>query len=74
MPTLHWLTRDDDLRVASRLPYEQLREVLVLSAGAQQSFNDCDLPLRVVCFCHAPVMAQHGEPQNLGRRTAESIP
>ena len=24
MPTLHWLTRDDDLRAASRVPYRRL--------------------------------------------------
>ena len=33
MPTLHWLTRDDDLRAASRVPYRLLEEASELSAG-----------------------------------------
>ena len=26
MPTLHWLTRDEDLRTAARVPYRLLEE------------------------------------------------
>ena len=33
MPTLHWLTRDEDLRTASRVPYRLLEEAPDLSAG-----------------------------------------
>ena len=33
MPTLHWLTRDDDIRTAGRAPYRLLEEVSELSAG-----------------------------------------
>lgn len=33
MPTLNWLTRDDDLRAASRVPYRLLEEAPELSAG-----------------------------------------
>lgn len=33
MPTLHWLTRDEDIRAASRAPYRLLEEVPDLSAG-----------------------------------------
>ena len=33
MPTLHWLTRDDDLRAASRVPYRLLEEAPELSTG-----------------------------------------
>ena len=32
MPTLHWLTRDEDPRAASRVPYRLLEEVSDLSA------------------------------------------
>jgi hypothetical protein len=33
MPLLHWLTRDEDLRPADRVPYRLLNEVPDLSAG-----------------------------------------
>ncbi|MCE0506116.1 site-specific DNA-methyltransferase [Roseivivax sp. GX 12232] len=33
MPLLHWLTRDEDLRAADRVPYRLLDEVPDLSAG-----------------------------------------
>ncbi|MBG64638.1 MAG: site-specific DNA-methyltransferase [Roseobacter sp.] len=33
MPLLHWLTRDEDLRAADRVPYRLLDEVPELSAG-----------------------------------------
>ncbi len=33
MPTPYWLTRDDDLRAASRVPYELLREMPAQSMG-----------------------------------------
>ena len=33
MPTLHWLTRDDDLRTSGRAPYRLLDEAPALSAG-----------------------------------------
>src|SRR3546814_13023467 len=39
MPTLHWLTRDDDLRTAQRVPYRLLEEVPDLSAGDAASGN-----------------------------------
>ena len=34
MPTLHWLTRDEDIGVAGRAPYRLLEEAPGLSAGA----------------------------------------
>lgn len=34
MPWLHWLTREDDLRAADRVPYRLLDEVPELSHGA----------------------------------------
>lgn len=39
MPTLHWLTRDEDLRAASRVPYRLLEEALELSAGEPDAGN-----------------------------------
>ena len=39
MPTLHWLTRDEDLRTASRVPYRLLEEVSDLSAGEPDTGN-----------------------------------
>ena len=35
MPTLHWLTRDEDLRAASHVPYRLLEEAPDLSAGSR---------------------------------------
>ena len=39
MPTLHWLTRDEDLRAASRVPYRLLEEAPALSAGEMDAGN-----------------------------------
>ena len=39
MPTLHWLTRDEDLRTASRVPYRLLEEAPDLSAGEPDAGN-----------------------------------
>lgn len=39
MPTLHWFTRDEDLRTASRVPYRLLEEVPALSAGEPDTSN-----------------------------------
>ena len=39
MPTLNWLTRDDDLRAASRVPYRLLEETPELSAGEPDAGN-----------------------------------
>ena len=39
MPTLHWLTKDVDIRAASRAPYRLLEEVSDLSAGNLESGN-----------------------------------
>ena len=39
MPTLNWLTRDDDLRAASRVPYRLLEEASELSAGETDAGN-----------------------------------
>ena len=39
MPTLNWLTRDEDIRAASRVPYRLLEEVPGLSAGDPHSEN-----------------------------------
>ena len=39
MPTLNWLTRDDDLRAASCVPYRLLEEALELSAGEPDAGN-----------------------------------
>ena len=39
MPTLHWLTRDEDIRTASRVPYRLLEEARGLSAGDPDSGN-----------------------------------
>jgi hypothetical protein len=33
MPILNWLTRDEDIRTAQRVPYRLLEEVPELSAG-----------------------------------------
>ena len=33
MPILNWLTREEDIRAASRVPYRLLEEVPDLSAG-----------------------------------------
>ena len=39
MPTLHWLTRDEDVRAAGRVPYRLLEEVPALSAGDPEAGN-----------------------------------
>ena len=39
MPILHWLTREEDTRAASRTPYRLLEEDRELSAGAVESGN-----------------------------------
>ena len=39
MPVLHWLTRDDDLRAATRVPYRLLEEAGDLSAGEPDAGN-----------------------------------
>ncbi len=39
MPTLNWLTRDDDLRAASHVPYRLLEEASELSAGEPDARN-----------------------------------
>lgn len=39
MPILSWLTRDDDVRAAQRVPYRLLEEVPALSAGDPASSN-----------------------------------
>ena len=39
MPTLHWLTRDDDVRAAHRTPYRLLEEVHDHSVGNVDSGN-----------------------------------
>ena len=39
MPTLHWLTRDEDLHTASRVPYRLLEEAPDLSAGEPDTGN-----------------------------------
>ena len=39
MPTLHWLTRDEDVRTASRTPYRLLEAVRDHSAGDPDSGN-----------------------------------
>ena len=39
MPTLHWLTRDKDIRAASDVPYRLLEEAPELSAGESDAGN-----------------------------------
>ena len=39
MPTLNWLTRDDDLRAAARVPYRLLEEATELSSGEPDASN-----------------------------------
>jgi adenine-specific DNA-methyltransferase len=39
MPTLHWLTRDDDLRAAATVPYRLLEEVPALGYGDAETGN-----------------------------------
>ena len=39
MPTLHWLTRDEDLKVAKAVPYRLLEEVPSLRAGDPSTGN-----------------------------------
>jgi adenine-specific DNA-methyltransferase len=39
MPILNWLTRDEDVRAATRVPYRLLEEVSDLSAGEPASGN-----------------------------------
>jgi adenine-specific DNA-methyltransferase len=39
MPILHWLTRDQDVRQAARVPYRLLKEVPDLSYGDQDTRN-----------------------------------
>ena len=39
MPILNWLTRDEDIRAAQRVPYRLLEEVPGLSAGDRDGGN-----------------------------------
>ena len=39
MPTLHWLTRDEDMKVAKAVPYRLLEEVPSLGAGDRAAGN-----------------------------------
>ena len=39
MPILHWLTRDEDIRAATRVPYRLLEEASELSAGDADDGN-----------------------------------
>ena len=39
MPILHWLTRDEDIRAAARVPYRLLEEASDLSAGDTDDGN-----------------------------------
>lgn len=39
MPILHWLTRDEDIRTAQKVPYRLLEEVPALSAGDVNAGN-----------------------------------
>ncbi len=39
MPTLHWLTRDEDLKAAGRAPYRLLEPVAEHSAGDPDAGN-----------------------------------
>ena len=39
MPTLNWLTREEDVRAAGRAPYRLLEEVPDLSAGNREAGN-----------------------------------
>jgi adenine-specific DNA-methyltransferase len=39
MPTLHWLTREEDLKAAGRAPYRLLEPVPELSAGDPDTGN-----------------------------------
>jgi adenine-specific DNA-methyltransferase len=39
MPTLHWLTRDDDIRAANAVPYRLLEEVPELGHGDRDAGN-----------------------------------
>ena len=39
MPTLNWLTRDQDIQAASRAPYRLLEEASDLSAGDKETGN-----------------------------------
>jgi adenine-specific DNA-methyltransferase len=39
MPTLRWLTRDEDVRVAEKVPYRLLEENRELSAGEGDTGN-----------------------------------
>ena len=39
MPVLHWLTRDEELKTAARVPYRLLEEVPELGYGEPESEN-----------------------------------
>jgi adenine-specific DNA-methyltransferase len=39
MPTLHWLTKEDDVKAAQKVPYRLLEEVQELGAGDPQAGN-----------------------------------
>lgn len=39
MPMLNWLTREEDVRAAGRVPYRLLEEVSDLSAGDREAGN-----------------------------------
>ena len=85
MPTLHWLTRDEDLRTASRVSYRLLEEAPDLSAGEPDTGNmliqgdnlealKALLPFyagRVKCICHHS--AQQAE-QEHGAETRNAGP
>ena len=39
MPTLHWLTKEDDVKAAQKVPYRLLEEVPELGAGDANAGN-----------------------------------
>ncbi|MDE0155014.1 MAG: DNA methyltransferase, partial [Gammaproteobacteria bacterium] len=39
MPTLHWMTRDKDIRTAASVPHRLLREATDMSAGGADADN-----------------------------------
>jgi hypothetical protein len=70
MPTLHWLTRDNDLSAAEKIPYRLLEEVPDLGAGDRENGNML-IQGDNLCFESAPAILRRTGEVHLHRSTLQ---
>ena len=79
MPTLHWLTRDEDVRAAYRTPYRLLEEVRDHSIGNVDSDNlliqgdNLDSLKALLPFCSGRVKCIYIDPPYQGKITKKLL-